>query len=93
MLGRVDGGGDGLGAALEEIAPAGEERVFAHPEQLDLELVGDFGRLRGGGDNVAARGVDLVGEGQRDGLARDGLVEVAALRDNSGDGGFAARGE
>ena len=93
VLGRVDGGRDGLGAGLQEIAPAREERAFDHPEQLDLELVGDFRRLGGGGDNVAARGVDLVGEGQRDGLARDGLAQVACLCDDSGYGGFAARGE
>ena len=51
-----------------------------------LELVGHFGRIVGRYDDVAARGVDLIGQRQRDGLARNGFVKVASGRDDAGDG-------
>ncbi len=45
----------------------------------------------GGADHVAAAGVDLVGEGERDRLTGDRLVEVAVHRDDALDGAGRAR--
>ena len=97
MLQRVDvhlvfrlghGGGDGLGAQLQQIGAARQHLGIRHPDQRRLELVGDLAGLVGLRDHVAARTVDLVLEGQGDGLTRDGQIQIAVM----GDDGFDPRG-
>ena len=90
---RLDGGADGPGAGFEPVGAAGQERVGGHPDERCLELVGGFGRVGGGGDDVAAAAVDLVGERERDGLAGHGLGQVAVEGDDAGDGGGLAGGD
>ena len=90
---RLDGGADGSGAGFEPVGAAGQERVGGHPDERCLELVGGFGRVGGGGDDVAAAAVDLVGERERDGLAGHGLGQVAVEGDDAGDGGGLAGGD
>ena len=58
-----------------------------------LELVGHLRRVVGGRDHVAAADVDLVGQGERDRLAGDGLLQVAVEGDDPRDGALTARGQ
>ena len=69
VLGRLDGGRDGLGGELEPVAAPGQQRVLVHPHDGRFELVGDGGRVGGMGDNIAAPAIDRIGEGQDDRLA------------------------
>ena len=54
-----------------------------HPDDVALELVGHLGGCVAGADDVAATGVDLVGEGDRHRLPGDRLVEVTVERDDA----------
>ena len=66
-----------LRADLHQVAAAAQQRLVAHPDDRGLELVRHLGRRVGGRDHVAARDVDLVGEGESDRLPGDGLRQVA----------------
>jgi hypothetical protein len=69
VLRRGDRGAERARAELDQVRAARQQRLLAHPDHVRLELVGEAGRIVGGADHVAAADVDLVGEGQRDGLA------------------------
>ena len=51
------------------------ERLLGHPADRRLELARDGGRLRRVGEHVAAGDVEVVGEPDRHGHARNGQVE------------------
>ena len=53
-------------ADLQPVRASGQQRLFAQPQQVRRELVGDFRRIGCRGDDIATAGVDLVGERQRD---------------------------
>ena len=55
------------------------------------ELVGELGARAGADQKVAARDVDVVGEGQRDGVARYGALHRAVEGDDLLDRGLDAR--
>ena len=93
VFGLLDAGRDGLRAQLEPIGAADQHGVVVQPHQRRLELVRDLRRILGGRDDIAARAVDLVGEGQRDRLARHGLVEVAREGHDPLERGGLARGQ
>ena len=78
-------------ADLQQVGAAGEHRLFGHPDDGALELVGDLRGRSGRGDHVAARDVDLVGERQGDRLPGDGDRQVAAGGDDAGDAALPAR--
>ena len=80
ILRLLDRRGDRLRAELQPIAAAREQLLLGHPHDRRFELVGGLGRVGRRGDHVAARAIDLVGQGQRDRLAGDRLVEVAVER-------------
>ena len=87
---RFDGGVGRRGGELQQIMPARFERRAAHPEYARGNPVG---RRRGfvqSDDHVAARGVDLIGEGQRDGAAGGGAGKIAVEGGDAGDVGDAA---
>ena len=67
-----DIGVGGAGAELDDIGRARMHVGFRRPQQPRMDFGGDFGPLGDGGEHVAARGVDLVGERQRHRLAGDG---------------------
>ena len=79
VLERRDRRGGDLRADPHQVVAPAVHRVVGHPHHRRLELVGDAGRRVGGREHVAAAGVDLVGERERDGLAGDGGVEVAVV--------------
>ena len=74
---------DGLRRQLQPIGAADLHRAVRHPHQRRLELVGDLRRRVGGGQNIAARAIDLIGQRQRHGLAGDGFVKVAIERNDA----------
>ena len=55
---RLDRGGDGRGAELEEQGRAGAQGLVLDPEQARVEALRDDRRRAGGRDDVAARGVE-----------------------------------
>ena len=57
-------------AELQPVRAPRQQRVFAHPQQVRGELVGDLRRTLRAGDHVAAADVEFVGERQRDRLRR-----------------------
>jgi hypothetical protein len=61
------------------------ELFLGHPEDIGGELVRNFGTRIGRREDVAARGVDLVGDNQRNGFARRCLRQVAISRDDGFD--------
>ena len=93
VLDGGDAAGDAARAGLEEVGAAGEERGFAHPDEMGGELVGDRGWGGGGGEDVAAGDVDLLGEDEGDGVAGARLGEVAFGGDDAGERGGFAGGE
>ena len=73
-------GADRPRAELEQVRASGRHRLLGHPDDVRLELVGRRRRVLGRDDHVAAADVDLVGQGDRDRLAGDGLWQVAVER-------------
>ncbi len=92
VLGRLDIGRDGLGAQLQPVGAARQHGLVGHPHDGRLELIGRLGGGVGLGQHVAARAVDFVGQAQGDGLAGEGLVQVAIQGDDARDLGGLARG-
>src|SRR5690606_5300784 len=45
--------GDGGGPEADGVGAAGQQRGVGHPDEVDLELVGDRRRAVGGGEDVA----------------------------------------
>ena len=77
-----------------EIGPAGKQRLRAHPDHMRGELVGDLRPAVGRYQEVAARDVEVVGEGERDRIAGRRGLEVAVRGDDPRDpGGGAGVGE
>ena len=72
---RLDPRADAAGGVLEDVARAGRGRRVGHPAQPRLEPAGDRRRVVGRADQVAAAGVDVVGEHDGDRLRRHGLLE------------------
>jgi len=64
-----DRGRHTAGPDLQQIGTARDERPIAHPDHMRGELVDEFGWFAARGDKVAARHIDLVLEGQCDGVA------------------------
>jgi hypothetical protein len=70
---------------LHQVGSARQHVLLVHPDHGHLELVG-YPRGRGsGGKHVAPAHVDLVLEGQGDGLTIHGLLQVAVLGHDSRD--------
>ena len=64
---------------LHQVGAARQQLLVAHPDHVGGELVGDRAAAScGRGQDVAARDVDLVGEGQRHGVAGLGRGQIAA---------------
>jgi len=82
VLDLGDRGADRARAQLQQVGPARQQALVAHPQQVRGELVGDLRRIDRGGDHVAAAGIDLVGQGQGDRLAVAGVRKVAAGSDD-----------
>jgi hypothetical protein len=69
------------------------QRFVGHPDDGRLELVGGLRRRVGGGDDIAARAVDFVGQAERHRLAGDGLIQIAIQGDDARDRAGLARGQ
>ena len=91
IFGLLDGRGDHLRPDLKPVGAARQHFLVRHPHDGRFELVGGLGRIVGQRDHVAARTVDLVGEAERDRLARNGFVQIAVQRDDAADGAGLAR--
>ena len=76
---------------FRQIGTARDQRVLAHPDHLGGKLIDEFGRIARVGKEIAARDVDLVGEGQGDGITGPGMVERAIERDDFADPRRSAR--
>ena len=89
-------GGDGrphrARTNLQPVGPAGQQRLVGHPHQRALKLVGHFGGVGRGRENVAARDVDLGVQRQRYRLPGHGLRQVAVHRDDARHPRLPARG-
>ncbi len=72
------------GSALDIVLLARKHRLLGHPHQHGIEAVGDQRAIVGMHQHVAAGNVDLVFQGQGDGLAGTGLLQFAL----EGDDGF-----
>src|SRR5690606_39034517 len=92
---RVVDAGDGTrhiaGRALDVVFLARQHRLFAHPYQHRVEAVGNARQVVGMHQHVATGDVDLVFQGQGDGFARRGLLQLAVEGDNGLDAAALAR--
>ena len=84
LVDRGDRGRQHLGADLHQIGAARGKAILGHPHQRGVEPGGERNGL--GGEHVAARNVELVGERERDRLAGGGGGQVAVEADDAGDG-------
>ena len=73
------------GGALDVVFLARQHGLLAHPYQHGLEAVGDLRTAVGMYQHVAARYVDLVFQGQGDGLTGTGLLQLALESDDGLD--------
>ena len=86
-----DGGAHLVGLGAQDIGAAGQQRLLIEPDDVGGELIGDLRTCGRRHQHVAARHFDLVVKDERDGLAGDGLLEVAAMRDDALDARGPAR--
>ena len=77
IFGRLDRRRYGPRAELQPVSSTRDQRLVGHPHDGRVKLIGGLGRVGGGGNHIAARTVDFVGQAQGDRLARNGLVQVA----------------
>ena len=91
ILRAVDGRGRELRRELQPIRSTGQQFLIGHPHQRRFELIRHFGRILRGGKHIAATAVQLVGQGERDGLSRDRLLKIRILSDDSRDSRRSAR--
>ena len=71
--------------SFHEIGAARQQLVVAHPDEMRGELIGDLGPVLRVAQDIAARDIEFVGEGQGDGIARRSAVEVAVAGDDARD--------
>ena len=79
---RAHGAAGDLRRLLEEIGLPGEELLLGHPHDHRLKAVVDLRLIAGADEHVAAAGIDLVFEGQRHALRREGLFPFAVEGDD-----------
>ena len=65
------------GADLHEIGPAGKQRVFVHPDDVRLKLIGHRWRRAAADNDVSAADIDFVLQRQRHRLRRYSPFEIA----------------
>ena len=87
---RLDPRAHAARGVLEHVAGAGRGRRVGHPAQPRLEPAGDRRGVAGRADQVAAAGVDVVGEHDGDRLRRDGLLDRPVEGVDAGDRGALA---
>ncbi|MNH10925.1 hypothetical protein D3C79_704160 [compost metagenome] len=73
-----------LGGQLDVIDPARLQGLLPHPDDVGQQVLGDLGLACGIHQQIAAADVDLVGEGDCDGLARQGVVQIPIEGDDAG---------
>ncbi|MNI63265.1 hypothetical protein D3C73_1186240 [compost metagenome] len=76
---------DGAAADLHQVRTPGQHRLFVHPHQRRLELVGNGRRCIGQDNQVATADIDYVLERQRDSLAAQGLWLFPGAAEDPGD--------
>ena len=84
VFGRSDAARHGTRAKLDQIRTPGKHRLFVHPHDRRLKLIGDTGRLIRRREHIATTHIDFVGERQRDRLSRHCAVEIAIVTDDAG---------
>ncbi|MND74614.1 hypothetical protein D3C80_662110 [compost metagenome] len=84
---------DGAATDLHQVRAPGQHRLFVHPHQGRLELVGHRRRRVGQGEHVAAADVDLVGQGQGHRLAATRLLQLAGGAEDAADHALLAGGQ
>src|SRR5439155_13460772 len=75
----------GRGADLDDVGTAGQHRLIAHPQNMRFELISNLDRIAGSADDIAARDVDLILEGEGDGSAGTDALKVAVIGDDAVD--------
>ncbi|MNE15668.1 hypothetical protein D3C80_1085870 [compost metagenome] len=65
-----------LGGQLDVIDPARLQGLFPHPDDVSQHVLGHLGLFRRIHQQVAPADVDLVREGDRDGLTRQGVLQI-----------------
>ena len=73
----------GSGAKLDDIIAPRRQRRVDHPQQPRVHGAAGLEMVGRGGQHIAARHVDFVGQGQRHRLARDGLIALAIRPDDA----------
>ncbi len=79
------------GGALDVVFLARQHRLFGHPHQHGVELVGHRRHVVGMHQQVATGDVDLVFHGQGHGLARAGILQFTFVGDDGLDPAALAR--
>ena len=80
-----NGGRGGLAPAFDGVGAAGQHRLLVEPHDTRGDLVGNRRRLLNAGNDVAATDIDLLGKGQRDGVAAMSNLEIAVGGDDARD--------
>ncbi len=75
VLQRVDRSGQRLRRMLEQIGLAGDHRIGTHPDQHRVDLIAAARQVAGTDNHVAATGVDLILQRQRDRQWRERFLE------------------
>ena len=82
-----------LGGQLDVIDPARLQGLLPHPDDVSQQVLGHLGLLRRIHQQVAPADVDLVREGDCDGLTRQGVLQIPVEGDDAGDCALFAGGQ
>ncbi len=73
-----------LGGQLDVVDPARLQGLLPHPDDMGQQVLGHLRTVGGIHQQVAAADVDFIREGDRDGLTRQGVLQIAVEGDDAG---------
>ncbi len=80
-----------LGGQLDVVDPTWLQGRLPHPDDMGQQVLGHLRTVGGIHQQVAAADIDLVGEGDGDGLPRQGVLQIPVEGDDAGHRALLAR--
>ena len=81
----IKGAGNLAGAGLDDVGPARQHGLVAHPQHFHFELVGHFNGIGGIADHITTAHVNFGGERHGERLAGNAHIKIAIVSNDAFD--------